>query len=135
MRITSKQYAEGLYESVRHAEPSDRTGIFDRFFSILIRERRMKDMPTILSALRRIIERETGEKSVRTRSAHPLSESAVRNLRERLCKIFDVDRVALETMVDPHLAGGIMIETEDETLDASILGALRQMKTALRESK
>lgn len=135
MRITPKQYAEGLYESVRHVEPSDRTGIFDRFFSILIRERRMKDMPTILSALRRIIEREAGEKSVRIRSAHPLSESTVRNLRERLCKIFDAERVALETMVDPHLSGGIVIETEDETFDASILGALRQMKTALRELK
>lgn len=135
MRITPKQYAEGLYESIQNAEPSEQTGILDRFFALLVRERRMREIPMILAALQCIIEREGGEKRVRIRSAQALSQETIRSLAGRLSEIFGVEQVVLEQKTDANLKGGMVIETEEETLDMSIKGIVSQLKMALRNSR
>lgn len=133
MRITPKQYAEGLYEAVRNAKPSERAGILDQFFALLVRERRMREMPAILTVLQRIVERENNDKWVSVRSVRALSHEAVRELQGRLTQVLGVQRVDIDQKVDPNLRGGMVIESEDETLDASIRGTLLQLRKHFQE--
>ena len=133
MRITPKQYAEGLYEAVQNAKPSERAEILDQFFALLVRERRMREMPAILTVLQRIVERENNEKRVSVRSARALPHEVVRELRGRLTQVFGVQRVDIDQKVDPNLRGGMVIESEDETLDVSIRGTLLQLRKHFQE--
>lgn len=133
MRITPKQYAEGLYEAVQNAKPLERAEILDQFFALLVRERRMREMPMVLSALQRIVERENNEKRVSVRSARALPHEAVRELWGRLTQILGVQCVDIDQKVDPNLRGGMVIESEDETLDVSIRGTLLQLRKHFQE--
>ena len=131
MRITPRQYAEGLYEAVKRANPADRSGVIDRFLTLLARHRRRRDMPLVLRHIERIVERETNVKRIEVVSAKPLAVSLEASLELIGEELFDGCPVLLRQRVDATVLGGALLRTENETFDASIGGRFRQLKRFL----
>jgi F-type H+-transporting ATPase subunit delta len=73
--------------------------------------------------------------SVRIISAAPLSEDAVEMLRSRLLdsKVTS-DSLEIETVVDPELIGGFVLEFDDKRYDASIISKLNDLKAAFSKN-
>lgn len=131
MRITSRQYAEGLYEAVKRANPADRSGVIDRFLTLLARHRRRRDTLLILGHIERIAERETGVKRIEVLAAKPLSEASKTSLESVGKNVFGGGEVLLRQKVNTALLGGALLRTENETFDASVGGRLDQLKKFL----
>lgn len=128
MRVTPRQYAEGLYEAARHVGDSDRrTKLIDRFLLMLARDRRRSDIPLVLSHLDRIAERETGVKFVEAVSAKPLHVASKTSLERAGKKLFGGKEVRLRQKVSATLLGGALLQTEDESVDMSIGGRFGQL--------
>ncbi len=134
MRITPRQYAEGLYEAVKHAEASDWAKCIDRFLVMLTRDRRRRDIPLILRHLDRIAERETGIKFVDVVSARPLPAESKGSLERVGKNLFGGEEVRLRQKVSSLLLGGVLLQTENETFDVSIGGRFGQLKQFLEKS-
>ncbi len=134
MRITARQYAEGLYEAVKHAESVNRPSMIDRFLALLVRDRRRRDIPLILRHIDRIAEREMGAKRVEVVSSAPLSEMSKTSLKVVGKKVFGGENMLLKQKISRTLFGGAVLRTENETFDASIGGRLGQLKQFLEKS-
>lgn len=135
MRITARQYAEGLHESVKHAEASARPALIDRFLELMTRDRRRRDIPLVFNHIERIAERESGMKRVEIVSSSVLSGASLHSIAEEGTRIFQKDteeKILFQQKVQPGLLGGVKFQTENETLDASVGGRLRQLKQFLR---
>ena len=134
MRITSRQYAEGLYEAVKRANPADRSGVIDRFLTLLARHRRRRDTMLVLRHVERIVEQETNVKCIDVISAKPLSDASMVSLKSVGKNVFGGGEVLLRQKVNTALFGGALLRTENETFDASIGGRLDQLKKFLQRS-
>lgn len=134
MRITPRQYAEGLYEAVKQTDVSVRPGLIDRFLALLSKEKRCRDIPLIFRHIERIAERETGVKSVEIISTKPFSEEAIQIMKSEGKKVFDEEHIFFRQKIQPKLFGGAILRTENETFDASIVGRLGQLKQFLEKS-
>lgn len=131
MRITPRQYAEGLYEAMKRAEGFDRAGIIDRFLAIMTRDRRRKDIPSVFRHIERIAERESGVKRVEIISAKALSEESIHEMESEGAKIFGEEKILFHQKIQPELFGGAIFRTENKTFDASAGGRLRKLKQFL----
>ncbi len=134
MRITARQYAQGLYEAVKHAESTNRPSMIDRFLALLVRDRRRRDIPLVFRHIERIAERETEVKRIEVVSAMPLSETVEASLKVVGKSVFGGEKVLLQQKINKTLLGGAVLRTEDETFDASISGRLGQLKQFLEKS-
>lgn len=134
MRITPRQYAEGLYEAVKRAEVSARPAVIDRFFALVTRDRRRRDIPAIFRHVERIAERESGARRVEIVSSKTLSEASLHAIEQEGKKIFQEQKILFEQKIQPKLFGGAIFRTENETFDGSIGGRLGQLKQFLEKS-
>ena len=134
MRITPRQYAEGLYEAVKRANPADRSDVIDRFLTLLARHRRRRDTMLVLRHVERIVEQETNVKCIDVISAKPLSDASMVSLKSVGKNVFGGGEVLLRQKVNTALFGGALLRTENETFDASIGGRLDQLKKFLQRS-
>jgi F0F1-type ATP synthase delta subunit len=133
MRITPRQYAEGLYESVKYAEVSARSALIDRFLALLSRDRRRRDIPFVFRHIERIAEREAGMRRVEIVSSKPLLEASLHAIEREGKKIFGEEKILFQQKIRPGLLGGAKFQTENETLDASVGGRLQQFKQFLEK--
>lgn len=134
MRITPRQYAEGLYEAVKRANPADRSDVIDRFLTLLARHRRRRDTMLVLRHVERIVEQETNVKCIDIVSAKPLSDASMVSLKSVGKNVFGGGEVLLRQKMNATLLGGALLRTENETFDASIGGRLDQLKKFLQRS-
>ncbi len=134
MRITARQYAEGLYESVKNAEALNRPALIDRFLELMTRDRRRRDIPLVFRRIERIAEREAGAKRVEIVSSKTLSEASLHAIEREGKKIFGEEKILFQQKIRSGLLGGAKFQTENETFDASIGGRLRQLKQFLEKS-
>lgn len=61
-------------------------------------------------------------------SAHPLSQSARRQLAEQIKKAAGVEKVVLEEKIDNQVIGGFRVETARQTWDKTVARQLRDIK-------
>jgi len=137
MRITPRQYAEGLYVSVKHAEASARSALIDRFLALMVRDRRRRDIPAVFRHVERIAEREAGVKRVEIVSAKALSKASLHAMELEGARIFKKEtegKLFFQQKIRPKHFGGAKFQTGNETFDASIGGRLVQLKQFLEKS-
>ena len=98
------------------------------FLGLLIRNRRMTDLPAIARALEAARDRMLEVVAVETTTATPLTEAQTARLQETLERMTGRD-VRLETRVDPALMGGARTRIGSRVYD----GSLQRRLALLRE--
>ena len=133
MRISSRQYAEGLYGALHGATPEERGGVIDRFLALIVRSRAKRLLPAILGHLERLDERATGQKRITLTLSRKASNEAAQSILPEAKRLFGAG-ATLRVSTDPTLIGGGVFQTETERVDASVGGRLREFKRFLEAS-
>lgn len=106
---------------------SDLTG---KILDILIRNHRINDLRAIVDGVAEMVRQATGTVAAEVRSAHPLSNQDVAELRRTLEKKFG-RRVEVTVTTDPSLLGGFVAKVGSEVYDASVAGKIDKFRSSL----
>ncbi|HSP35235.1 MAG TPA: ATP synthase F1 subunit delta [Thermoanaerobaculia bacterium] len=110
-----------------------RLGLSDmagKVLDILIRNHRINDLAAIVDGLAQMVRDATGTVAAEVRSAQPLSNQDIAELRRTLEKKF-ARRVEVSVTPDPSLLGGFVAKVGSEVYDASVAGKIRKFRESL----
>lgn len=100
---------------------------------VLVRRRRIRALPDIVSRLVSLTDERTGLLRATVTSASPLAEPQAKQLTEELERLTG-KRVLLERNCDPSLLGGLVTRIGDHVVDASLRGRFAEIERRLSES-
>lgn len=109
------------------------SGISMAMIHLVIKNRReiyFKGIARNFSALYR---KSLGIRKASLRTAQPMEESAIKNLRELIKKAYDAE-VELSLTLDEEMIGGFVLTIDDMQYDASVTGHLRHIKKQLLQT-
>lgn len=93
----------------------------------LIAHRAERDVEWLVAAVGEELQRAGRQVSATVRSAHPLPEALLEQVRALLTERYGIATVALETDVDPSLIGGAVVSLPGKELDLSVRRMLNQL--------
>ena len=106
------------------------SGTTVKVLEVLIRNRRINDLDSVVDALAAMIRHATGTLAAQVRTAHRLTDQELKTLRRLLEEKF-ARKVELEVSVDPGLLGGFVAKVESEVYDASVAGKINKFRESL----
>src|SRR2546425_1435110 len=97
---------------------------------VLIRNRRINDLDSIIEAVAAMIRQATGTVAAQVRTAHRLTDQELKALQRVLEKKI-ARKVEVEVAIDPTLLGGFVAKVESEVYDASVVGKINKFRESL----
>jgi|DewCreStandDraft_4_1066084.scaffolds.fasta_scaffold08100_8 F-type H+-transporting ATPase subunit delta len=104
--------------------------LLGRFLSYLADHKRLRELPAIRQVYQQLLDEAAGRTRARIVSALPLSPEQV----ERLVQFLERrtgKKVLAETVTDPSLLGGFLVEAEGKVYDASVTNQLALLAARL----
>lgn len=131
-RITPRQYAISLYESVVRKKPAQVEPLLHSFLALLQEHRALSQADKILEAFRKYAYSQEGIVAVTATTAqeidHKTTQSIIKSLEDVLNK-----KVVLQAAVDPEQIGGLKVRFDDVVVDGSIRTKLAALKDHLQK--
>ncbi|MCG2690591.1 ATP synthase F1 subunit delta [Candidatus Parcubacteria bacterium] len=131
MKITPKQYAESLYQSVINKKDSRIKGILDNFVKLLIDNNDISKIDKIIGQFKKIWNREEGIVEAEAVSARELDKKIVKLLNGYIVQLSGARKVLLKQKVDKNILGGVIIKYEDKILDGSLKMKLNELRSKM----
>lgn len=131
MKITPKQYAESLYQSVRNKKDSQIKSVIENFVKLLAANNDMAKADKITGQFEKIWNREEGIVEAEAVSARELDKKIVKLLNGYIVKLSGAGKVGLKQKIDKNILGGVVIKYGDRVLDASLKTQLEELKENL----
>lgn len=103
-----------------------------RILEVLITNRRINEIGSVLEAWREMINRAEGIEVAEVRVAHELNKTEEEKLRKALEARFG-KRVELHWAVEPRLLGGFVATVGSEIYDASVTGRIEKFRQSLHQ--
>lgn len=125
-KTSNTQYAKALYEVTKNLSGGDLTTAIENFVSLLARDHKLRQAPSIIQELDRYAKAQDGVVAIEITSASDLDHAVVNKIK----KVFG-DKVEAETRVDKRIMGGVSIKTEDKILDGSIRTQLQNLRQTI----
>lgn len=101
-----------------------------KVIDVLIRNRRINDLDSIVEAVAEMVRRATGAVAAEVRAAHHLSEAEQAELRKALEKKAG-RKVEMVVTTDPELIGGFVAKIGSEVFDASVVGKIEKFRESI----
>lgn len=101
-----------------------------RVLEVLIRNRRINDLGSIIEALAEIIRQATGTLAADVRAAHQLTPDEEAALARTLEEKFG-SKIEVSVTTDPTLLGGFIAKVGSEVYDASVSGKINRFRESL----
>lgn len=130
MKISAKQYAQAIIGSVEGVSPEKGRVFFDNFLKIVEENNDGKMLPGIIGEVERLNEKKAGSRKATITTALAISDETKKDIKKKLEDSFKA-KIILKQLVDPNILGGIVIETDNEILDASMRTWLDKFKHEL----
>lgn len=125
----SREDKLGIIERIVQPRASE---LLTSFLRVLARHERLNLLPVILQEAWLEHERIAGQQRVHVKSAVPLSEEKLGQIRDRLQDVLSAEPVLIP-VVDEDLLGGLLIQVGDTVYDGSLRTQLRNLRRRLRE--
>lgn len=132
MKLTPRQYAVALYESVAATAPSNRDSVLKQFIKLLAEKNRLSLLPRITEQLKNLERAEQGITLAQLTTAKAWPASEAQKFKRALGKDLGTD-IELETKVNPNILGGAVLQIGDTIIDGSISQSLKALKASLTE--
>jgi len=130
-KITPKQYAISLYESLE-GKPKDKISeIIKSFISVIIRNKDVKKADKIISTFRKYLCDQENILEVSVVAAKPLSESVKKNIIDQLKSSLN-KTVELKEEQDASLIGGAVLKYGDVIVDGSVKKRIELLADSLK---
>lgn len=101
------------------------------FLGVLAKNRRLASLPDMIRAFATIAAAQRGEVTADVTSAHPLDDSQVAALTQKLTAREGRD-VKIRTEVDPSILGGLIVKIGSRQIDSSIRTRLNTLAQAMK---
>jgi F-type H+-transporting ATPase subunit delta len=101
------------------------------FLGVVATNRRLSQLPKMLSAFRAMLAAKRGQITAEVTSAVPLLDTQMLSVRARLTEAGYVDIIA---KVDPNILGGLVIRIGSRLYDASVRSKLQRLQYAMKEA-
>ena len=105
--------------------------ITGKFIGVLAQNGRLAELRNVIRAVRQLASAHRGETNATVTSAHPLSDTQMAALKDRLKARVGRD-VTIDAKVDPALLGGLVVRLGSQMIDASIRTKLNTLAQAMR---
>ncbi len=105
--------------------------ITSNFIGVLAQNGRLAELRNVIRAVRQLASAHRGETNATVTSAHPLSDTQMAALKDRLKARVGRD-VTIDAKVDPALLGGLVVRLGSQMIDASIRTKLNRLATAMK---
>jgi F-type H+-transporting ATPase subunit delta len=106
------------------------SGLLQRFYAVLIDQRRLLDFTSIREEFERLADARAGITQAKLRTASPLEPEQLERLKAALAARTG-GRVELDVQVDDHLLGGVVAQVGDLVFDGSLRSQLEQLRANL----
>lgn len=97
------------------------------FAKLLVNKGREGELPEIITAFINQYKDLKGIHTVKLTTAIPVSEDVKKQLVEQVKKTSDMRNIELESVVDPDIIGGFVLQAGDNLIDASVAYELKQV--------
>ncbi len=124
MKLSNRQIADAIVDQLMAGKAH--AGIAASAAAYLVSERRSKDIDGVMRQVERLLESQHGQREVTVTSAHSLSGVQKKEIEA----IFSgkAKNVILNEIIDPHVIGGVKVESNAERLDLTIRRRLQRLK-------
>lgn len=119
-----------LFDTAAGADKAKDT-LWNDFMKLLVNNRRLDMIRDISVAYREIYRRENNIYRVTVTSAAPMGPAEEQRLRALIERHLNGASMEYQSLVDPALIGGFTVAIDNERLDASVAGELKQLRLAL----
>lgn len=100
------------------------------FIGVLIRNRRLSILPSVLKAFQSEISRRRGEITVHVETAQDMSAAQAKALQDSLSKATGAN-VQIKARVEPSILGGMIVTVGSQMIDDSVRRKLERLKGAM----
>jgi F-type H+-transporting ATPase subunit delta len=97
---------------------------------LLVRRGRIEQLPRVAQEFARLDDQRKGLTHAQATSAAPLDAKEIKAITSRLEEMIG-GSVELQTEVDPHILGGLVVRIGDQLIDGSVLGRLERLRNQL----
>ena len=129
MKLTSKQYAQALYDSVTQTAPHDHDKVMNNFVKILATNGDLGKHQEIENEYRRLDMEAKGIKEAEVTVAREMEVNSY--LMHQLNEIVG-SKVEIKKKVDEGIVGGIIMKVDDMLIDASVRTQLNNLNRELK---
>lgn len=128
MRITTHQYAQGLYEALREVKPEEHDKVIDNLVEVLRKNNELDKFQAVVSAYESLDLEQQGIKQAEVTFARDVEMN--KTILEELNTVAG-SKLQVEKKVDEEIIGGVVIRVDDTLIDASVKGQLNTLKESL----
>lgn len=131
MKITPKQYADALYQSVSGQGDKQVKSVIDSFVNVVIENNDVSKINKIIEQFEVIWNRGEGIVEAEVVSARELDNKIVKLLNSYIAELSGAKKVAMQEQVDESILGGVVIRYGDKILDGSMKMRIDNLKNEL----
>jgi len=131
MKITAKQYAQSLYESLKEKSETEIKLTIHNFVSVLAKNNNLKLSSEIMAAFREIWDEEEGQLNVELTSARTLDKKSKEIILDYLKERLSVSQINLTEKIAPSLMGGFILRYGSRIIDGSLKNNLFKLRNKI----
>ncbi len=131
MKITVKQYALSLYETVGGKSAAEVKDIVKKFVELLAEKNQLSKSEKIIAEFLKIWNDKHGIVEAQAVSASHLDKETVKLLKSYVTKLSGAKEVIMTEKTDKDILGGVIIRYGDKVVDGSLKTQLEDLKNKL----
>ncbi len=131
MKLSSKQYAEGLYESLQGKNQKEIDFCVLNFLNLVKKNKRRKDIGRIMANFQEIFNEKESVLPVEIETFGKVQEETNKKIGEFLEKQYPGKKIELSQKMNPEILGGIIIKAGDDLWDMSVVRKVRRLKAQI----
>jgi F-type H+-transporting ATPase subunit delta len=132
MKVTPKQYAESLFESLHDKSEKAVKNILNEFVDVLIANNHTSQLDKILDHFTMLWNRGNGIVEAEIKTANKLDSKVIETLKTYVGEIAESKNIQMTEVVDKDLLGGFVVKYEGKIVDNSLKTKLQNFKDNLK---
>jgi F-type H+-transporting ATPase subunit delta len=131
MKISARQYAESLYETVAGQTVAEAKAVIKKFVAMLGRQRDIPRAAEIIKNFQEIWDERQGELPAELVSARKLEPAAQDLVMNYLRQKTGATKINLQTKIEPEIIGGFILRYRSQIVDGSLRSSLDSLKSQI----
>ena len=131
MKISTKQYAQALYELTLGKSESEVGIVVEKFVKELVKNNQIKSVSKIVDNFNNIYNQENGIIEAEIKSREQLQSESLEKIEKYLITKYKAKQIILNKKINPEIKGGVIIKAGDEMTDLSVAGSLNRLRREL----
>ncbi len=133
MKISTKQYANALYELTQEKSESQVNDLIMKFVAQMKKMGDIKKAKEVVNQFETIYNEKNNIVKAVVTTTRELTDIENNEVTEFVKKKYNVTHVEMDTVIDKNIKGGIIIKVRDKVLDGSVNGRLNKLKLNLNQ--